>query len=131
LPSSVHARVAALETSLYMRNQLLRDTDWASMAHSLEVRIPLVDAQLLKRVAPAILAAKRCAVSAPKASLAGSPAKPVPRQVVARAKTGFTTPIAHWLKNATLPLGGITVPRRRVPLTAHWSRQWAERLACA
>ncbi len=26
-----------------MRNQLLRDTDWASMAHALEVRVPLVD----------------------------------------------------------------------------------------
>src|SRR5262249_27081334 len=131
LPSSAHARVAALETSLYMRNQLLRDTDWASMAHSLEVRVPLVDAQLLQRIAPAILAAKRRAVSAPKASLARSTAKPLPPQVVARAKTGFTTPIAHWLKNATLLRGGITAPRRRVPLNAHWSRQWAERLAFA
>ena len=36
-----------LESSLYMRNQLLRDTDWASMAHSLEVRVPLVDVELL------------------------------------------------------------------------------------
>ena len=41
-------KVAVLESSLYMRNQLLRDTDWASMAHSLEVRVPLVDAELLK-----------------------------------------------------------------------------------
>jgi asparagine synthase (glutamine-hydrolysing) len=128
---SPHARVAALEASLYMRNQLLRDTDWASMAHGLEVRVPLVDAQLLQRVAPAILAAKRCAVSAPKASLARSTARPLPPQVIARTKTGFTTPIAHWLKNATLPGGGITAPWRRVPLNAHWSRQWAERLAFA
>ena len=26
-----------------MRNQLLRDADWAGMAHSLEIRTPLVD----------------------------------------------------------------------------------------
>ena len=40
-----------LESSLYMRNQLLRDTDWASMAHSLEVRVPLVDSKLLSQFA--------------------------------------------------------------------------------
>lgn len=33
-PRSSFAIVASMEASLYMRNQLLRDTDWASMAHS-------------------------------------------------------------------------------------------------
>ena len=47
-PGHPFARVAALEASLYMRNQLLRDTDWASMAHSLEVRVPLVDRSFWK-----------------------------------------------------------------------------------
>src|SRR6478752_4598943 len=51
-PASAFAKVAVLESSLYMRNQLLRDADWASMAHSLEVRVPLVDVELLRRVAP-------------------------------------------------------------------------------
>ena len=37
-----------------MRNQLLRDTDWSSMAHGLEVRVPFVDANLLERLGPAI-----------------------------------------------------------------------------
>jgi asparagine synthase (glutamine-hydrolysing) len=41
-----------MESSLYMRNQLLRDTDWASMAHSLEVRVPLVDSKLLRSLVP-------------------------------------------------------------------------------
>ena len=48
IPRTNFGKVAALETSLYMRNQLLRDADWASMAHSLEVRVPLVDVQLLR-----------------------------------------------------------------------------------
>ncbi|MDE3217944.1 MAG: hypothetical protein KGO23_01070, partial [Nitrospirota bacterium] len=56
-PEDSYTRVATLEASLYMRNQLLRDTDWASMAHSLEVRIPLVDAILLNKLAPAIVGA--------------------------------------------------------------------------
>src|SRR5262249_7073139 len=50
-PKTPYARVAALEASLYMRNQLLRDTDWASMAHSVEVRVPLVDIEVLKSLA--------------------------------------------------------------------------------
>ena len=31
-----------------MRNQLLKDTDWASMANSIEVRVPFVDYDFLK-----------------------------------------------------------------------------------
>ena len=50
-PKTSFGKVAVLEASLYMRNQLLRDTDWASMAHSLEVRVPLVDVKLLSQVA--------------------------------------------------------------------------------
>src|SRR6185312_15459001 len=53
-PKSAFAKVATLESSLYMRNQLLRDTDWASMAHGLEVRVPLVDPRVLDRLGPAI-----------------------------------------------------------------------------
>ncbi|QDU85238.1 Asparagine synthetase [glutamine-hydrolyzing] 1 [Planctomycetes bacterium Pla163] len=51
------SRVMALEASLYLRNQLLRDTDWASMAHAFEVRLPLVDIVLWRRVAPFLVAA--------------------------------------------------------------------------
>ncbi len=36
-------QVSSLEYHFYCRNQLLRDADWASMAHSLELRVPLVD----------------------------------------------------------------------------------------
>ena len=41
--TSAYAQIAALESCWYMRNQLLRDTDWASMAHGVEVRVPFVD----------------------------------------------------------------------------------------
>ena len=42
-PGPAAAKVCALESANYMRNQLLRDADWAGMAHSLEIRVPLVD----------------------------------------------------------------------------------------
>jgi len=92
-PGNAFARVAALESSLYLRNQLLRDMDWASMAHSLEVRVPLVDAHLLRKVAPALVTRRERG----KQLLASAPRPPLPPQVRERRKTGFTLPIKEWL----------------------------------
>src|SRR5881394_39535 len=94
-PGTPFARVAALETGLFMRNQLLRDIDWASMAHSLEVRVPLVDAFLLRKVAPAVFHGRRIDG---KEMLARSPVTPLPDAIMNRKKTGFTLPIRDWLE---------------------------------
>jgi asparagine synthase (glutamine-hydrolysing) len=93
-PGNGYARVAALESSLYLRNQLLRDMDWASMAHSLEVRVPLVDAHLLRRIAPVLVTRKERG----KQLLAEAPRPALPADVRRRRKTGFTLPIKEWLK---------------------------------
>jgi asparagine synthase (glutamine-hydrolysing) len=92
-PGNAFARVAALESSLYLRNQLLRDMDWASMAHSLEVRVPLVDAHLLRKIAPALVTRRERG----KQLLAAAPRPPLPAEVRQRRKTGFTLPIKEWL----------------------------------
>jgi asparagine synthase (glutamine-hydrolysing) len=89
---TVHAQVAALEACRYMRDQLLRDTDWASMAHGLEVRLPYVDAALLQRLGPAIASA---VPPTKRDLLACAPARP--HALAARRKTGFTTPVATWI----------------------------------
>ena len=100
-PGNAFARVAALESSLYLRNQLLRDMDWASMAHSLEVRVPLVDAHLLRKVAPALVTRRERG----KQLLAAAPHPPLPPEVRERRKTGFTLPIKEWLtQEATGPV---------------------------
>lgn len=88
-------KVTALESTWYMRNQLLRDTDWASMAHSLEVRVPLVDWTLLNTVAPLIAAQPELG----KRDMAQTPVRPLPDAVLDRAKTGFTVPVRQWLLN--------------------------------
>lgn len=93
-PGTAFSRVMALESSLLLRNQLLRDIDWASMAHSLEVRVPLVDSFLLRQIAPAILAKGG---RDGKALLASSPRQPLPAAVLQRKKSGFTVPIRAWL----------------------------------
>ena len=93
-PGTGFARVAAMESALLLRNQLLRDVDWASMAHSLEVRVPLVDAFLLRKVAGAISpATKRDG----KELLSRAPRRPLPDAILTRKKTGFTIPNVDWL----------------------------------
>ncbi len=124
-PASAHAKVAVLESALYMRNQLLRDTDWASMAHGLEVRVPLVDPVLLRTVAAA--SARWSQPGVAKAALAWSPSTPLPERIRSRAKTGFSTPIAYWLEGRSLPAPAPAW--RAAPRAAHWSRQWAQQLA--
>ena len=95
-PGTPYARVVALESSFYLRNQLLRDMDWASMAHSLEVRVPLVDAHLLRKLAPLLVRRK----GRGKEILAAAPRPPLPPEVQSRRKTGFTLPIQEWLGGA-------------------------------
>ncbi len=121
-PGTHFGRVAALESTFYLRNQLLRDSDWAGMAHSVEIRTPFVDAMLLNKLAP-ILVSRRGPGDC-KDLLADAPAQALPREVKARKKTGFNVPLANSL--ASIPaLGGW----RRLPMLSDhrcpWARRWA------
>lgn len=82
------AAVQRLESSLYMRQQLLRDADWASMAHGLELRVPLVN----PRLAQAAAQQRRNAAWADKAALVRSLCPELPEGLWRRAKTGFMVP---------------------------------------
>lgn len=102
--ASPRAIVSALESSWYMRNQLLRDSDWAGMAHSLEIRVPLVDASLLRRIAPLITAPH----PPDKRAMAAAPTTPLPDGVLDRPKTGFLVPVRDWLAaDADVPERGL------------------------
>jgi asparagine synthase (glutamine-hydrolysing) len=90
----LYTQIAALESCWYMRNQLLRDTDWSSMAHGVEVRVPFVDMHLLERLAPAMASA----VPPSKKDLAAC-AEELPRSMLTRPKTGFSTPVREWIGN--------------------------------
>lgn len=91
-------RVMCLEASWYMRNQLLRDCDWAGMAHSLEIRVPLVDVQFFRTIACALA----CEHPPTKTVLARTPRKALPAAILSRAKTGFAVPVADWIAGGTL-----------------------------
>lgn len=91
--SSDRLKVSALELSWYMRNQLLRDADWASMAHSLELRTPFVDAWLLKDLVPLLMS--NCPPG--KLDMASTPRKMLGSDILKRPKTGFSVPVTEWL----------------------------------
>jgi asparagine synthase (glutamine-hydrolysing) len=86
--------VHRMESSMYLRNQLLRDSDWASMAHSLELRVPFVDAWLERSLARAGYEPAR---SAGKAGALRGVAPELPDALWSRPKTGFAIPVVSWL----------------------------------
>jgi asparagine synthase (glutamine-hydrolysing) len=76
-----------------MRGQLLRDADWAGMAHSVEIRVPFVDVPLIRALAPRL-----GRPGAPdKRSLARQTPRALPPELFERPKSGFAVPVRDWL----------------------------------
>jgi asparagine synthase (glutamine-hydrolysing) len=91
--------VSLLELSLYMHNVLLRDTDQMSMAHGLEVRVPLLDHSLVEKLARLPGEVKMPSGSQPsKWLLAEMVNELLPAEVVHRRKMGFVFPWNRWLR---------------------------------
>ena len=92
----------ALELRRYMHNQLLRDSDVFGMAHSLEIRVPLIDhkvAELAFRTAPGDILFK-----APKSLLMDALPTSLPPECTNRPKMGFTFPFDQWMKGSWHPV---------------------------
>jgi asparagine synthase (glutamine-hydrolysing) len=91
--------VSWLELRSYMLNTLLRDTDAMSMSHSLEVRVPFLDAPLVEYVLSLPENAKRGSAR-PKELLIDALSDLLPEEIVAQRKRTFTFPWEHWLRGA-------------------------------
>jgi asparagine synthase (glutamine-hydrolysing) len=89
-----YSAVAWLESTLYLRNQLLRDTDWSSMTHSLEIRTPFVDIDLFRALAPQL----RGVQPPNKKMLIAGMSKPLQALIENRPKRGFQVPIREWMQ---------------------------------
>ncbi len=116
-------RVAALETALYMRNQLLRDADWAGMSHGVEIRVPYVDPFFLAALPSGDVLARINA----KDAVADVPVPPLPAAVRERRKTGFVTPVGRWLREAAGTQAEGTPGGDAVDFSAA-SRSWVRRV---
>lgn len=109
--------LAGLESTMYLRNQLLRDSDWASMAHSLELRTPLVDLELARSLGKY---ASYFAHGTGKKLLSQAAGEAMPPEVTERVKTGFSIPMGTWLPSQTLD-ESLPSPSFLGP----WPRRWA------
>jgi asparagine synthase (glutamine-hydrolysing) len=86
-------QVSWLEATAYMRHQLLKDSDVMSMAHGLELRVPLVDRVLFESIAviPAELRLR------PGKRLLLEAVPEIPAWVAGAPKRGFLFPYQEWL----------------------------------
>src|SRR5262249_47578007 len=91
-------QASALELGGYLTNTLLRDTDSMSMAHGLEVRVPLIDHKVVERMlaVPGGLKLRR---NEPKWMLVDAVGD-LPREIIDRPKRGFELPFQNWMTGA-------------------------------
>jgi asparagine synthase (glutamine-hydrolysing) len=127
-------RVSFLEARCYMLNTLLRDSDFMSMAHGLEVRVPLIDHKLARQLM-ALPGSWKLNAGTPKPLLVHALRGELPDQIVHRPKRGFTLPFEYWLRDALRPeieksLGKFDQgPLRGIISVPAVSRVWADFLS--
>ena len=95
--ASTFEQVSFAESRTYMHDLLLRDTDQMSMAHALEVRVPLLDHSLIELVMSLPDSAK-IPTTTPKGLLVHALDGLLPDSIVHRPKQGFALPIATWMR---------------------------------
>ena len=81
----------------WLVQDILVKADRMSMAHSLELRVPFLDREMLK-IALQIPAKYRINDETTKVALRGAAAKELPEETSKMRKTGFLTPLNDWLK---------------------------------
>ena len=147
-------RVTGMLLSGYTRDQLLADIDAVAMWHGLEVRLPLLDEELLEfalnlpaeaklGVGDPVAAPGSYAASGVKRILLDIGAPLLPEGFAVRSKRGFTLPFDAWLAGILAPLmrdllSPATLKRRGffepeavqqvaqdfMAGKAHWTRPW-------
>jgi len=141
--ATVRSLVSYAEARTYMHDVLLRDSDQMSMAHGLELRVPLLDHRLVQYVMGLPDEAKQPR-GIPKRLLVESVGT-LPAECVERRKQGFVLPFDAWMKGELREFcehhlgGGGLVGRGIVEATAvgrlwqaylggdrstSWSRPW-------
>jgi asparagine synthase (glutamine-hydrolysing) len=129
-----------LDARVYMLDQLLRDSDATSMAHSLELRVPLVDLEIVRfarscddryKLRPDGGANGQYGTSGAKRVLIEALADVLPATIVNRPKRGFALPHQHWMAHELAPLVEATchpdvVARRNLLDPDSVARIWQE-----
>jgi asparagine synthase (glutamine-hydrolysing) len=102
-PRDLASRVLEFYTRFYLQDDILAKVDRASMAHSLEVRAPFLDIELVDFVRKLPVEWKLRGGQT-KALLKSALAPLLPAEILHRAKKGFGVPVGKWFRNGALPL---------------------------
>jgi asparagine synthase (glutamine-hydrolysing) len=112
-------RVSRMEIELYMRNQLLRDSDVMSMANELELRVPFVDQCLIEILAKVPVDIR--IHNRKKLLLEAVPE--IPSWIAELPKRGFSLPFQQWRARDWFPRSS----NGRTPPTVagnSWYQHW-------
>ena len=96
------ARLQDVDFGIYLVDDLLVKTDRASMAHSLEARVPFLDS-VVTNFAFALPARHKVRGLSKKVLLRKAAAPLLPREIVHGRKRGFSIPAAAWLRGELEP----------------------------
>jgi len=105
LPDSVAAlnRMLYLEIKFFLTDHNLNYVDKVSMASGVEVRVPMLDPELMDLAARLPLRLKQRGRHG-KWILRKAMEPYLPREVIERKKAGFGAPLRHWLRHDLRPL---------------------------
>jgi asparagine synthase (glutamine-hydrolysing) len=102
------ARLQDVDFGVYLADDLLVKTDRASMAHSLEARVPFLD-PLVTNLAFALPTRLKVRGLAKKVLLRKAAEPLLPKEVVHGRKRGFSIPAAAWLRGELEPFARETL----------------------
>jgi asparagine synthase (glutamine-hydrolysing) len=107
------ARLQDVDLGVYLVDDLLVKTDRASMAHSLEVRVPYLD-PIVSELALALPTRLKVHGLAKKRLLRKAVAPLLPRSILHGRKRGFSIPAAAWLRGELEPFARDVLSPERV-----------------
>jgi asparagine synthase (glutamine-hydrolysing) len=121
------ARLQDVDLGIYLVDDLLVKTDRASMAHSLEARVPYLDT-VVTNLALALPTRHKIRGLSKKVLLRKAAAPLLPREIVHGKKRGFSIPAAAWLRGELEPFARETLSRETLQRQGYFRPEVVTRL---
>jgi asparagine synthase (glutamine-hydrolysing) len=121
------ARLQDVDERIYLVDDLLVKTDRASMAHSLEARVPFCD-PVVANFAHALPTRQKVRGLRKKVLLRRAAAPLLPRSIVYGRKRGFSIPAAAWLRGELEPFARATLSPSTLRAQGYFEPRVVERV---